>query len=649
MASQQVKPLVWARCRGRDGWNSPMDVRPDMATEALNWDFYEGSLGSKRNGSTSAGTLTGMSGINALYRFVPGQDETAAQLILVDNAATNTIRRMAASSTVSAALTLPDNIAANDTTVSFATLNGKCYVAYDGSTNRLKVFDPDYSTTAIRYVGIKASAAATVANTGAGTYAATLRYYKVAFTEQRSSVTVRRANLSASVSFTPSGTGTHARVTKPTNPGEGETHWELYGSADDGTYYLLATTAIGTTTFDDNTAPADYDENEAEPVAGSNTPWPSVKFLHSDGKRLFGLGVWETSAGDSLAPKAGRVFFSPVLDSSGIHDDERVSNTTSQQGWIDLGRNAGGTDRAISGLGNLTYCFQSKGIYMLVATENAEVPFRRVTVSTQLGAVSHTSVVQAEDEQGRPALYFLDPELGPYRISANGMQWIGKAVKDVWDTINLAASNVVAHAVYYKAKNQIWWWIATGASNDPDTILVFDVSDGPAGDGIFYGWSKWTGSLAAARCSVMFSDTIGATMSRALKPYAGLSSGTVLLEGDTTATDDNATNFQGYIQSPAFVADPFNKTLVRSHIHAEVATGVTVTQTLIRNMGDDTDRTATVLLTAAGSETEVLKTFTDAALAEAYAFQVRLGDGSALDSGMTLNRWYADIETRESR
>ena len=55
------------------------------------------------------------------------------------------------------------------------------------------------------------------------------------------------------MSFTPDGSHANATVTKPaaTSPTCGETHWELYGSADDATYYLLATTVVGTTTVAD--------------------------------------------------------------------------------------------------------------------------------------------------------------------------------------------------------------------------------------------------------------------------------------------------------------------------------------------------------------------------------------------------------------
>src|SRR6185436_16308050 len=99
---------------------------------------------------------------------------------------------------------------------------------------------------------------------------------------------------------------------------------------------------------------------DAEASIGANTPWPSVKYLTTDGARLIGLGAYALTADGAMPPKRGRVNFSPALDSSGIQDDERVSDTTEIQGWIDLSRNAEGVDRGLARLGNTIYAFQSR-------------------------------------------------------------------------------------------------------------------------------------------------------------------------------------------------------------------------------------------------------------------------------------------------
>jgi hypothetical protein len=51
---------------------------------------------------------------------------------------------------------------------------------------------------------------------------------------------------------------------------------------------------LATTTFDDTRNPTtDYPLLAFAPLEGANTPFPSVKYLGSDGRHLFGFGVWE--------------------------------------------------------------------------------------------------------------------------------------------------------------------------------------------------------------------------------------------------------------------------------------------------------------------------------------------------------------------
>jgi hypothetical protein len=646
-----VYPFELTRLRGRNGWDSPLDLPADIAAEMRNCHLYDGALGCKRAGST-AQTLTGdtHTGYNAVFRFVPGQDDAAAELFIVSTDATVKILRVAAG-TVKANLTLTDAVSSRAWDVSAVVVNGKLYLAYDSTVNRIHVYDPGYSATIVRRGGVGTPAAPTAATLGGAglTFTGT---YKVAFTEQRSSVTIRRSALSASVAVSITD-DSGIRVTKPASLSEGETHWELYRlGADAVTYYLLATTVVGTTTADDtsSTPPS----ITAEPSAGFYTPFPSVKYLATDGNRLLGYAVWESAAGDAMAPKAGRVYLTPTLDSSDTHDDERVSNTTTIRGWIDITRNAGSADRGIAGpLNGAFLVFQDKGITMLSPTGSETTPFRRVALSSSLGAVTHQSIVMGEDEVGRPCIYFLDPELGPYRYGAGGFQRCGKDVQDVWDTVNLSATGQPAWGLYYKPLNLVIWAVATGASNDPDTMLVFDVTEGRLtdADGVRNGWFTWTGDFAGTRCGVMFAATMGASMSRRLVPYVGRTSGTKLLRYDTSVTSDDGTTFQAYITSGAMAGSvlPKNKSVQRAYLLAKAGSGVTLRQSWTRNFGDETARTDTVLLTAAGSETRVLRKFEAGELAEAYVAQVTIGDSAAAATAFTLERWWAQVEDKELR
>lgn len=650
-----MPPITWTRNRGRNGWDAPSDVGDGQSVESTNVHFYHGGLGTKRGGATAI-TESGLSGHNAVIEYVPAQDPTAAELFIVDNSATPKILRSAAGPSSTAItltnLTLKDVLTeATPVTITSAVLNGKLYLAYDSLVNRMHVFDPHTSTTSVRRSGLAPfAAAATAGDTGVGTYAATLRYYQARSVEQQSSVVVRRSEANTSVAFTPNGTSASARITRPTAVNEGETHWEVYGSTDNVTFYgPLATVAIGTSTYDDSSTPSTWAATfDAEPVAGACTPFPSVKFLGTTGTRLYGLAPWETSAGDSVVPKQGRFYFSPVLDATDIHSDEIIFHTTSLEGFLDLSRNAGAVDRGVTRkpVNNVIYAFQSDQHFGLIPTESDAAPYRRVTYSG-IGAVTHQSIVIADTANGASCVYFLDPVKGPYTQGGpNGLRWCGKDVKDVWDTVNTDATTLVAWGLWYPDRNQVWFAVATGSSNEPDTILVLDVTEQTVDDqgDLRGGWSVYTGTLAAARCGVMFSQTVATTRSRKRVPYVGLSSGTTLLRYDEAVTSDHGTACQALVTSGALAQATQAIEIQRTYVRASAQAGVSLQQTLTRNGGDETARVSTVSLSPAGSQTAVLRRFEDAALQDADTVQVTLGDGLATASAWTLLGWTADVK-----
>lgn len=654
-AKAHTNTLRWSRNRGRNGWDIPSDVSPEMSCESMNLLLEKNTLGRKRRGSkpqTFSGDAIGT--YEALHRFVPGQDDTAAEAFIVSiESATNKILRVAGGTSASN-LTRKDDIATNPHLVRAAILNGKFYLAYDSTVNRLHVFDPALSTSTVRRAGLATPAAPSVANTGSGSYAATLRYYRIEWRVKVSSTVQRRSLLGTATSFTPSGSGTHARVTQPTVPSEGETHWAIYGSADDEDYYELAEVAIGTTTYDDNETPASYDDNTAAPDEGTFTPFPSVKYLLSTGDRLIGFGVWETSAGDSLAPKPGRIYFTPVLDTTDSDDDERISNTLEFKGYIDFSRNAGAEDRAIAGpLDGTFLAFQSRGIAAFIQTGAANQPYQRVTRTNELGAVSQESTFMGEDEEGAPCIYFVDPVRGPYRYGSSGFQWLGYDVQDVWATVNLAATVRVAAGVYDAELRAVIFGLATGSSNVLNEFLVFFVREGMATsvEGVRGGWVRWQNAATpfTFRCLAMLPEELAATMSRSLKPYAGHSTKLLRLNDESVQQDDSS-SFQAYATSPAFNMGrmQFHKRLAEPYLQALAVSGVTITQTWTRNHGDETGRTSTVSLTPTGSQTRVVRKFEGGELVDADHAQVTLGDGSAANNAWTMDEWIAPFEMQEA-
>jgi hypothetical protein len=644
--------VKWTTNKGRNDWDVATDIAESMSAEAYNVVLERNSLGKKRRGS-AAQTFTGdtFTGYNALFRFVPKAGETSAEVFIVSTDATVKILRVAAGSAASN-LTLKDAVS-DGVNVRSAVLNNKLYLAFDSPENRLHVFSPDESTSLVRRAGFATPVAPTAANSAvAGSYAATLRYYRVQWRTKSGSTILRQSLLGASVSFTPNGSFDAAVVTQPAVANEGETHWAIYGSEDGDLYYELGEVVIGTTTYSDTEAPADYDTNELQPDEGAFTPFPSVQYILSTGERLIGFGVWETSAGSSVTPRKGRVYFTPVLDTADTDDDERLSNTLEIQGWIDIARNAGAEDRGLGGpIDNNIFVFQSKGIYMLVPTGEASKPYKRIVFHQHIGAVSQESIVMAEDEVGRPALYWLDPVRGPYRYGAEGLQWLGYDVQTLWATVNLAATTRVAAAAYDPVQRCVTFWVATGASNTLSEAMEFFIREAePTGNGeVRGGWArKAEASASAWRCVGYLPTSIAATMSRALSVYTG-SASALRRWNETGSTADAGTNFQAYVTSKAYELGSFHrrKRLGETFLQASAGSGVTIRQTLTRNFGDETARTADVLLTAVGSATRVVTRAEAAALTDIRTMQVTLGDSAAAANAWTLDAWISTAEQLE--
>src|SRR4029077_13568066 len=118
---------------------------PDnQCVEAINVDWYDGLIGRKRGGSdavTETGGTAFSSGIQSLFNFVPGAVETAAELWGIDGAATPIVKRMAAGTSF-ANVTLAHAIQSKPQEVIATVLNGKLYLAYDSSVDRLHCYDP---------------------------------------------------------------------------------------------------------------------------------------------------------------------------------------------------------------------------------------------------------------------------------------------------------------------------------------------------------------------------------------------------------------------------------------------------------------------------------------------------------------------------
>lgn len=580
----------------RGGMNStdhPLALGERQCAAAINVEYFRSTLGEKRAGTAALTTPAGMADV--ISRLFWHTASSANELWALEN--TDGWYRYA-----SATWTTPtavDSWAAK-TGTDGVTLNNKLFLC-DSSMNNLSVWDG----TSVRRAGLpKPGSGPSVADQGSGTYAATLRYYKTCYAAQASSVTIRRGELSAATSFTPSGSGASARVTGPsTSTYYGDTHWELYASADNLVYYLLATTAIGST-YDDSTAVADYDQGADEPVVGDNALPYGCNYLCADGNRLVLAGYH-----DGTVTKSSRVTWTPVLGTSDVGDDERVPPAN----YKDVGQMDGEyiTGIAKRPVWNRIYVFKPHYIYALVPTGNVVSPYAETLVSSSYGCSANRTIVVGADADGRDAIYFLS-ESGPCRITVYGVEYIGHNLEARW----ASWAGDTTHAVWYPYKRQVWF------TNKQDSeTWVYHVATG--------AWSVFTRPTALATgCSCGYPDA-----NAVQHPHLG---GTGAIYQGDSGTTDAGTAYQAYVTTPAVAAGGLvtRFSTVAPYLVAKAQAASVVSVTCASDFGAES-RSATVSLTPLGVETRVIRKVMEVEAGDASVVQYTIGDSAA--SAVTWN------------
>lgn len=634
----RTDPLVITDMRGgRNGSDSPLALPADQCVEAYNVDWWAGLIGNRRGGADNV-SLSGYaptSGIRTLIRHVPAADEGAAMLFAVDGANPTSASYLSASTTWASPTSGPATTGETQhaTGVSF---NGKLFFFSKTGTDKAYVYHGSVANT-FRRVGFTVPGAPTAADSGGIGGLSGVRYYRVRWVQINSTTIVRRSEAGAALTFTPDGAHLTVTITRPTAPNEGETHWEVEASIDNVNWYqyyraISGATAIATTTATDANSASGIIAGSvgvAEP-AGYYTTFTSVKYGVTDGNRLLLAGAWETG-------KNSRVWFTPVLGSSDQGDDERIPQTTQQKNYLDLNENDGG---AITGMAatlyGAIYVFKYRQIHVLTPTGEVFAPYSARKLHDGIGCIEAKTICAGIDEAGRPCVYFLS-HVGPYRLGQNGLQYLGRDIEDIWATVNLSATGIVGHAVHYADKHQVWIWVATSAANDPTLKLVFDTLRGRPDDtgAVRRGWSLHDGPSATAYCSVMFANTLGASMSRDLKPYIGYVTASELYKCDTTNTQDKTTNYQAYVKCRPILAPAGHVvTTAESLIVAKAKTSCTLTQTLVRDFGAES-RTGAVDLTLTsieGSAGRVIRKVEASAMADAWSLEVQVGDSAAINN-----------------
>ena len=626
---------------GRNAADDPLSLKDNEVVQMRNGDTFRTKLFRKRGGAAAPSIGSAFTGvISSLLAHFPDNNPANAELWGCDDAATPIIGRMAGASTFSAP-TLKDNPASGaGPKVRGASYNGKFFLCYDSAVDRSHVYDPNLGSPSVRRGGLATPAAPTAANDGGvGTYAAVIRYYRIRYRIKHGSIIDAQSEAGASVSFTPNGNDTGVVVTKPASISESETHWVLEASPNDITFYEIAETAVGTATYTDTALVATYADEDLSPVAGAYVAPTSYKYVLAAFNRMLFMGGWETGALQSA------VYYTPAKGTSDKADDERIPNTLYTRYRLDLGEGTNGDGTGLAGPAyGAVWVFKYNAIKKMIPTGLASPVWEVIDASTTRGAIEQECIALGEDSQGRPAFYFLDPQVGPMMAGPVPPTAIGDGVRDQWDLVNLAATAKVGWVLDYPAKNCVFFAWATSAANDPNIIAEYNKSDG--------SWKVHDtgGKIRLSRCAVLFAKTLGATMSRDKVPYFGyVSANNTLLRGDTTDTDDSATTFQALVKTKPLNFNggkPFR--ISKIAVVAKPATGVTLTATVDADFGRETIA-PTFSLTATASEVSanrVIRTF-DADLANMTYLQLQIGDASAVANSWQIERIYVAVQMED--
>jgi hypothetical protein len=634
MASSAPPPLVINTLRGgRNDIDPPASLPDDQCVLVENIDYERATIGGRRRGqiavTTSGATIN--TGAYFLHRHLPTGDETESQLWVTS--VSGTTGTFNYKDTAWHAVSPTDLLAtaSGQYAIRGQTLHGKLFLAYplQGSVDRLMVWDG----STLRRTGLAEPAAPVVTTSGSGAFATT-RYYRVRYSVATGPfISQRLSEPSETTAFSPPGSGAGATITKPAAINEGETHWIIEESINNADFYSIGEIVVGTTTFVDTNDPGTVTGGTflLAPPIGTYTLEYSPKFLLADSDRLVLGGAWQQSQLQS------RISWTPVYASVPPYgNDERLDDNNDP--FIDLDGYDGGALTDMGGpVAGYMYAFKWQRIFKLIRTGNVKQAYQAIKVTSAVGAFPR-SVVPGVDEQGRECLYFLDPEQGPKRIGANGLESCGEDLGGTWKTLNKNAL-LVSHGVYYPLRRQVQWWVAlTGTT--PDTRIVANTrAFTPSTQGVRRGWSFYTGTGNAALASCLYADNINTNGARSLtlKPITGHLD-TTLLRINDSGTTDVGTLYQGRIRTKPFVlGGMLERPAIRAGaLMATAASGVSVYVTLIRDFGKETGTPIAVDLTPSGTETTVMKPIDNLALSDLLSVQVELGDAAPVDADWEL-------------
>lgn len=630
--------LVVTTLRGGMNNTDPAIAIPDdQCVLAQNVEFVSSMLGERRLGTAAIALPSFLSVRDRIpfgFRHLPTADETEAQCWLMGYTTSPSAATLGYKTTSWTQVTISDT----PVLTGFApyqwqavTLHSKMHLCYRTDFDGMHTWDG----TSLRRMGLAEPDPPTAADSGGAGTLAGVRYGRIRIVTVSGTTVLTRSEPSTALTFTPGGSNAAITWTRPTLPGESETHWEIELSTDNALFYMISRIAIATTTYSDTaTYAAGYSSGTLSEDIGEYTrPW-DARFVTVDEDRLIWGGSFEDTELDST------VGWSPVYTAPGVGNDERMDDTTTPTLALDTSRHGRLTGLSDPMMGAI-WATKQHAIYKLTRTGNADKAYDADKFSDALGALEG-SLVSGVDEQGQPCLYAIDQEQGPYRIGVGGIKRCGEDLRSTWNAMNVDATKVVVSRVYYPAKKQVIWNLATGSSNVPDTAIVLHVDKSRSfADGVRKGWSVWTGTRAAALRMFLFADNIedGVARSRALVPFACLDAGEVH-QCDTGIDDDDTAYAATLTTKPFVMGSILHQFEVRAAaLLATAVTDAAVDVTCVRDFGLEETRTVeNVTFTAADAETDVIRLLDDFKGAEMHVAQFSIADVETPAATWAINR-----------
>lgn len=631
-AAQSIGLVLESLKGGQNDQDPPNAIDDDQAVLMENVEIFQSTLGERRAGMESvditASNLDSEAAIVHLNIHYPAQSQVKDCYLWAVGATDSTSVSFAyRDDGLVWHMAIPDDPFVTTfpevLKIHSQSIHDKMFFAGKNSEDRMHVWDG----STFRRTGLAPpTGTIVVTDNGSGSFTDERIYRVRVIVEDGSGNILRRSEPSDEVSFTPSGTGSGASVnwSSLVVPNEGETHWELEASNGDGNFYVLTTVVIGTTSYIDTALSTDYAEGELSADIGDYEVIPSFKFVKADQDRLVFANQWEDEE------KGSRVAWTPVWKDPGVGNDERIPTDTDN--FLDLDWMDGGDITDISSpLNGSFYIFKWQRIYKLQRTGRVDQAYQAFLLSDAHGAVEG-SVISGTDEFGRGCVYFLDPASGPMRVGTGGVQYL-KNLRGTWRRMNVSATNIVAHGVYYPDKQQVHWWLAVDGNNTPNLKIILQVSEVRSdADSTQRGWVTATGLITEAYCSVIVPEVItdeatGSTL-LAMLPYAGFESPNFIQRCDI-GTTDNGTAFRARIVTkPYIVTGLLNKwgamtaALLAQPLDDE---DMTIDVKLIRDFGKETNYINTDFVPES-NETSVIKIFDNLRMSHATSIQIEFSD-----------------------